>query len=282
MKSHVALVALALAKIGHRVLRPLIGFGEQHPVAVVGIHMRAEFREEPVGFGKVLATGALAFVEIRHGVQPQPVHSQVEPEIHHFEHFLLHSRVLEVQVGLMREEAVPVIGVGHVVPGPVGHLDVLEDDAGVLVLLRGVAPDVELAPGAAGFGAAGALEPRVLVRGVVQHQLGDHAQAAMVRLDQEIFEVGQGAVHRVDAVVIGDVVTVILERRRIEREQPERGHAQVLQVIQPLGQAPKVPHPVAVAVVKRADVEFVDDAAFVPEWLRFKSFAVSVIGRHKQ
>lgn len=47
---------------------------------------------------------------------------------------------------------------------------VLEDNAGVREFFRGVGPDVEVSPGTVGFGAARALESRVLVLvgGVVQ------------------------------------------------------------------------------------------------------------------
>ena len=110
MKRHVAFVALALAEVGHRVLRPLVGLAQQHAVAVFLVHVRAQPLEDGVGFRQVFATGALAFVEIGHGVQPQPVHAQVEPEIHHLDHFVMHLRVVPVEVRLVREEAVPVIG----------------------------------------------------------------------------------------------------------------------------------------------------------------------------
>ena len=54
-------------------------------------------------------------------------------------------RVVEIEVGLVGVEAVPVIGAGDRVPGPVRVLGVAEDDRGVLELLVGVAPYVEVA-----------------------------------------------------------------------------------------------------------------------------------------
>ena len=86
----------------------------------------------------------------------------------------------------MRVEAVPVIGLGHRVPGPIGGLEVLEDDARLLVLVRRVAPDVKVARRGCPVSApARRLKPGMLVRGVIEHQLGDHPQAAPVRLAQE-------------------------------------------------------------------------------------------------
>ena len=51
--------------------------------------------------------------------------------------------IVEVEVGLMGEEAVPVEAPARLVPGPVGFFGVGEDDAGVFVELVGVAPDVD-------------------------------------------------------------------------------------------------------------------------------------------
>ena len=51
---------------------------------------------------------------------------------------LVHGGVVEVEVGLVGVEAVPVVGLGDRVPGPVGRLEILEDDAGFLDIYRGV------------------------------------------------------------------------------------------------------------------------------------------------
>src|SRR5262249_54075115 len=50
-----------------------------------------------------------------------------------------------------------------------------------------------------------------------------------------------------------------------EGEQPEGGDAQVLQIVELLGEPAKVPDPVPITVVKRADVQFVDDSILVPQ-----------------
>jgi hypothetical protein len=110
-------------------------------------------------------------------------------------------------------------------------------------------------------GARARLEPGVLVGGVVDDQLGDHAQAAPVRLAHEGAEVAQRAVVGVDVVVVGDVVAVVAQRRRVERQQPDRVDAQVLDVVELLGQAAKSPMPSLLAVEERLDVQLVDDAS---------------------
>ena len=64
-----------------------------------------------------------------------------------------------------------------------------------------VAPDVVGAIGRAGIGAR-RLEPRVLVGGVVDDEVDDHLDAAVVRGAHELDEVAEVAEPRVDAVVV--------------------------------------------------------------------------------
>jgi hypothetical protein len=89
-----------------------------------------------MGFGKVLATGAFPFEEVRDGIEPEAVDAEFEPEIDGLEHLAVDGRMIVVQVGLMGIEAVPEVGVGDRVPRPVGCFGVLEDDARALVLVR--------------------------------------------------------------------------------------------------------------------------------------------------
>ena len=134
-----------------------------------------------MGFGKILAAGAVALDQIRNRIDAQRVHTHVEPEAHHAEDFFQNLGVVVVQVGLMREEAMPVVGLGDRIPGPVGFFGVGEDDARVFVFLVGVAPDVEVALGRSWRSVTRALEPGMLIGGVIDDQLDHHLQAAIVR-----------------------------------------------------------------------------------------------------
>jgi hypothetical protein len=80
MIGHVALVAIA--EIVAHVLRPLIGLGQEHPAPVMGVHHRPHLFDHRVGFGQILVGGALAHAQVGNGVQPQPVHAQIQPEAH--------------------------------------------------------------------------------------------------------------------------------------------------------------------------------------------------------
>ncbi len=142
MEGHVAFVAVAEVILG--VLGPLIGLGQEHAVRVVLVDLGADQLEDRVRLGQVLVVGALALDQVRHRVQAQAVHAQVQPEAHHVEHRLEDRRVVEIQVRLVREEAVPEVLAGHRVPCPVRLLGIEEDDARTVIGLVGVRPDVEI------------------------------------------------------------------------------------------------------------------------------------------
>ena len=96
----------------------------------------------------------------------------------------------------------------------------------------------------------------------------------------ELAEVLERAVVGMDVGVVGDVVAVVAQRRRIERQQPERVDAQLLDVVEALRQSGEVADAVAVRVVERLDVHLVDDGVLVPErvighgWSSVMMFAI--------
>ena len=161
MEIHVRLVALAEIRDG--VFRPLVRLGEQHAAAEFLVHVGAEFNEILVGLAQIFADGSFALVEVRNGIEPQAVDAHAQPEIEHLLDRFVHGRVVEIQIGLVRIETVPVIRFRDRVPGPVRSLEVFKDDARFLVFFRRVAPDIHLTLGRTGRGPARFLEPRVLI-----------------------------------------------------------------------------------------------------------------------
>ena len=161
-------------KYGADVGRPLVRFGQQHAVLVGGVELAAHPLQHRVRLGQVLVVGAFAHAQVRHRVEPQRVDAEIEPELHHVDHRVDDRRVVVIEVGLVREEAVPVVLAGDRVVGPVRLLGVGEDDPRLGELLVGVAPDVELALGRSRRRVPRALEPRMLIRGVVDDQLDQH------------------------------------------------------------------------------------------------------------
>ena len=177
VERHVAFVAGA--EVSRRILGPLVRLGQQHAVAVALVHMAAQIAQEGMRLGQVLAVRPVPLEQVRNRVEPESVHAAVQPEVHGPGDRRSDPRIVEVEVRLVGVEAVPVVGAGDRIPGPVGGLEVLEDDPRIRIAIRRVAPDVEVAPWAAGGGPAGPLEPRMLVRGVVADQLCDDPQAAV-------------------------------------------------------------------------------------------------------
>ena len=72
------------------------------------------------------------------------------------------------------------------------------------------------------------------------------------------------AVGRMDVVVVGDVVAVVAPGRGVERQQPDGVDAEVLDVLELLGEAREVPAAIAVAVEKGAYVHLVDHGVLEP------------------
>ena len=75
----------------------------------------------------------------------------------------------------------------------------------------------------------------MLIGGVVDDEFGDDPDAQDMRLPHEIAKIAHGSVRRMNAPIIGDVVAVVAQRRRIERQQPNTRRAEVLDVLEFLG-----------------------------------------------
>ena len=105
----------------------------------------------------------------------------------------------------------------------------------------------------------------MLVGGVIDHELGDDANAARVRGAHELAKVGQRAVIGMNIAIIADVVAVVEPRRRIERQQPDRVGAEIGDVVEFRDQAREIANAVVIAVAERLDVQLIDDRVLVPK-----------------
>src|SRR6202043_2575850 len=91
-------------------------------------------------------------------------------------------------------------------------------------------------------------KPGMLVGGVVDDEVDDDADAALPAAMGELDEVAERAVARIDAVIVGYVVAVVLAGRRLERHQPDRGDAEPLQVIEAPKQSLEIADAVAIGI----------------------------------
>ena len=108
------------------------------------------------------------------------------------------------------------------------------------------------------------LEPRVLVGRVVHHQVDDDPHAPVVGGAHDLDELSEGTQPGIDAVEVADVVAVILVGRRVEGHEPQRGHADSRQIVDPIDQPGEVAHAIAVPIEERLRVEAVHDPVLPP------------------
>ena len=203
-------------------------------------------------------------------VDPEAVDAAVEPEAQDAAELLAHLLVRPVEVGLRAVEEVQVplagraVGLDDARPGRAAEDGLPVVRRLVAARAAAVAEEVAGALGAAGRGGERRLEPFVLVRRVVGHQVDDHADAAGVRLGEHRVEVGERAESRVDVAVVGDVVAGVALRRRVEGGEPDRVDPQFLQVAEPARDAGEVAHAVAVRIGERPGVDLVDRGGAPP------------------
>ena len=218
MKGHVTLVAVA--EVRPHVGRPLVSLPQDHAVAVAIVELLTDLLDNGVRLRKVFAAGAVTFDQIRDGVEPHAVHAQIHPESQHLQDTLDHDRVVEVQIRLVRKEAMPVVRLRRGIPGPVRRLGVGEDDPHAAILLIRVAPHVDVPLRRAGRRRPGRLKPGMLIGGVIDDQLGDDFEPAIVGGPQQPLKILHRSVTRVDARVVGNVISVVTQGRWVERQQP--------------------------------------------------------------
>ena len=105
----------------------------------------------------------------------------------------------------------------------------------------------------------------MLIGGVIDDEVYNHAQAELPRLVHEFHEVSERARARVHTVKVRDIVPVVAIWRRIEGHQPDARHAETRKVVEPVGQPDEIANAVAARVEKRLNVQAIDDALLVPE-----------------
>ena len=191
-------------------------------------------------------------------VDTEPVDTAVAPEPQGADEVRPHLGVRPVQVGLRHVEVVEVpLPVRDALPrGPAEHRLPVRRRLGPIGS-GALAEDVPLARGRPAAGGESLLEPRVVVRGVVGHDVDDDPDAVGVQPRDELVHVGQGPQARVDVAVVGDVVPAVGERRGVEGAQPDGIHPQFGEVRHTRGDAGDVAEAVGVAVGEAAGIHLV-------------------------
>ncbi len=166
------------------------------------------------------------------GVEAEAGNALLEPERDDVFESLVNLGIVPVEVGLLDIELVVVVLARLLVPLPRG---VAEDGLPVVGRLALV-----------GCGLALAVVPHIPVAiGIVFDERDSrnhlclseewfitmsmmHADVALVGFGDQVIEVGQGAVLRIDSFVVGDVVAEVDLRRRIDGREPDGVDAELL------------------------------------------------------
>ena len=104
----------------------------------------------------------------------------------------------------------------------------------------------------------------MLIGRVVQDEVGDDADIALLGLRNQAVEIGHRAVLRVDSPVVRNVIPEIDLWRGIERRDPDGVDAEFLEIIQMLGDAIQVADSVSVCICEAAGINFVNYGALPP------------------
>ncbi len=198
-----------------------------------------------------------------HGVEAKARDPALVPVAVDVEHRVLDFRVAPVQVGLFGIEVVvvPLARGGIELPGgaPESRDPVVRRPAVGLA----VAPHVPVTL-LRGARALRVEKPLVLVGGVVHHEVEDDPDAAAPCLGDQMIEIAEGAVHRIDVFVVGHVVAEVHLRGRKAGGDPDRVDAELLQVVELGGDAVEVTDAVAVAVGEAARIDLVEHRMLPP------------------
>jgi len=253
---------------GQRFAR-LAPFRNQRGVGILRIQPRAHLAPEA---GGLAATRVLLDERTGH-VHPEAGRAPLQPEAHDILHRLAHRpragrvhRLLPGMAGLGVGEPVVECGLAgeEVDDEPTVALAQARDDPHAFRRRPDhVRPDEPVAVLVA-LVAGGGLEPGVLPGSVAGHQVQEDADAAAACLRKERLQVGVRAVAGRDLVVVADIVARILERGGEAGVQPQRVDAERLQVVQFRADARQVTDTIAVGIVKRLRVDFVEDGILEP------------------
>jgi len=102
---------------------------------------------------------------------------------------------------------------------------------------------------------------------VVRHEIEDDLQPPRMRLCDERVEIRQRAEQRIDAAIVGNVVTEIGHGRGIDRRYPDGVDAEAVEIVEPPPNAREIADAVTVRILKRPRVDLIDDAALPPQRL---------------
>src|SRR3982074_2075551 len=99
---------------------------------------------------------------------------------------------------------------------------------------------------------------------MIWHEIKDHLEAATMNLRKQAIEVLHRPEDRIDAAIVSDIISEIRHGRRVDRRKPDRVDAKLHQIIQAPRNSVQVTNAVAITILKRTRVDFIDDSMLPP------------------
>jgi len=103
---------------------------------------------------------------------------------------------------------------------------------------------------------------------MIRHQVDDHADTAAMRFADQPIEGRDVAVVLMHSAVIADVVAPVLQRRRIDRIQPDRIDAErvrpAIQIIKMRRDSIEVADSIAIRIRPRPRIDLIEDRPLPP------------------
>ena len=260
---HVALTALEhlTAHFGEELVEPRT-IGTERARVRVSLFAYLSFGQFRVDLSRQPSVAIEMFRDQGDHVHAEAVDATVHPPVHHPVHGLANLRILPVEIRLLPGELVEVVFAALRIVLPSGTAEIrtppvrLGARGARLVARPGRTPPIPV--GVRVVLVPGGLEPGMLVGRVVDHQIHHDLQTAPVRLGEQLVHVVERAEQRVDVLVVGDVVAVVVLRGPVDRGQPQHVHAKISQIIETAGDALQVADAVAVRVLEGTRVDLVD------------------------
>src|ERR1700744_6535415 len=124
----------------------------------------------------------------------------------------------------------------------------------------------------------------MLIARVVDYELNHYLHAALMSGIQKCLEITQGSVRWIYVCVICNIIAIVAQRRRKERQNPDAGDTEFLEIIKPCQKTRKIADAIVVGIGKCTNVQLIDDGVFIPEWIRRTGylFHASISGQFVQ
>ena len=200
-------------------------------------------------------------------VQTEAAYAAVYPPVNHIINCLTQLRVFPVQVRLFYRELVKIILAAFRHPFPGRPAEGGFQIVGIFPL-HAVTPDIKIVirilPAFLCL-----QEPGMLVRAVVQYQIHDDADSSLFALRNQLVHVSQVSENRINILVIGNVIAIVVLRGAEYGRQPDSVNAKLLQIGKLPDNSLEIADAVCVAVVKASGINLINYRLLPPLCLLF-------------